>query len=84
MLTLSILLPTKLLFLVRESNQNVSILVLRVAMRYMKFYYFSTHHLIGVENNNIWGRVIGHPNFSIRKGERVVKISVKHHAVHGY
>ena len=35
----------------RKKFKNVSILVLRVAMRFMKFYYFSPHHLIGVGNN---------------------------------
>ena len=24
---------------------------LRVAMRFMKFYYFSTRHVVGIENN---------------------------------
>ena len=53
-LTLAVPLPTKLLFLVRESNYNVSIVVLRVVMRFMKFYCFSAHHLIGVGNNVNW------------------------------
>ena len=59
MLTLAISLPTKLLFLVRGSNLNVRIVVLRVVMRfnYEAFtvgYYFSTHLLIGLGNNVNW------------------------------
>ena len=47
---LTVAIPAKLLVLVRESNYNVSVVVLRVGMRFIKFYYFSTHYFIGVEN----------------------------------
>ena len=42
------------LFNSRNVSRLVSILVLRVVMRFMKFYYFSTHHLIRVANNVNW------------------------------
>ena len=46
---LTVAIPAKLLVVVRESNYNVSVVVLRVAMRFIKSYYFSTHYFIGVK-----------------------------------
>ena len=38
----------------RKQIKHFDSMVLHVAMQFIKFYYFFTHHLIGVRNNVNW------------------------------
>ena len=55
---------------------QVLILVLRVEMRFMKLYYFSTHHLFGVEIMLIGVELLVIPTSSFRRLQKTLLLSL--------